>query len=388
MQQHCHIDDGEVGNVRGFHQLKQYKEWAWCVAFLPALVTYFILLTFRLNQLKVYAGLIEIIDPSFADVISGPIEIVSEGYEWAEGPVWIDDKSCSCSYLLISDTIMNKIWKWEEGNGLFTVGKSVYIDKSGCSNTSNCTTIYEPGSNGICQVPFRFGDLVVCQHGERRISYIFENGTSFPLALTYKGKMFNSPNDLAFSKDGHLYFTDPPYGLYSKNRTSLVGKELKFSGVYMIRKEQILEALQTGKTVENVTLVENKLTRPNGIGFFKDSSKLLISNSDRKNAVWQIYDVTQTGTLRNAQIFANMTSATTDTRTPDGFAIDSNDFVITAGPGGVIVFSPRGDIVAKILFSATASNVAISTTGYVYITAQHKVLRVKTKMRPQHSIAI
>jgi sugar lactone lactonase YvrE len=34
-----------------------------------------------------------------------------------------------------------------------------------------------------------------------------------PLVDRFEGKRFNSPNDLVFSSDGTLYFTDPPYGL-------------------------------------------------------------------------------------------------------------------------------------------------------------------------------
>ena len=30
---------------------------------------------------------------------------------------------------------------------------------------------------------------------------------------SYEGTRFNSPNDLAYTSDGSLYFTDPAYGL-------------------------------------------------------------------------------------------------------------------------------------------------------------------------------
>jgi gluconolactonase len=33
------------------------------------------------------------------------------------------------------------------------------------------------------------------------------------VAAAYRGRRFNSPNDLVYRSDGTLYFTDPPFGL-------------------------------------------------------------------------------------------------------------------------------------------------------------------------------
>ena len=91
--------------------------------------------------------------------------------------------------------------------------------------------MYEPGSNGLLRLATSPGatkaasslptsiDLLVCQHGERSISFIRENGTRSYLAThDKKGRRLNSPNDLIWSPDGNLYFTDPPYGLYNSNK--------------------------------------------------------------------------------------------------------------------------------------------------------------------------
>lgn len=78
--------------------------------------------------------------------------------------------SKSSSFLIWSDVKKNRIYRWEEGGGLFTIGKSVYMEESGCrSNEELCKTIIEPGSNALTQEPST-GLLVLCEHGERRVS--------------------------------------------------------------------------------------------------------------------------------------------------------------------------------------------------------------------------
>jgi gluconolactonase len=54
------------------------------------------------------------------------------------------------------------------------------------------------------------------------------------LAGKYKGKRFNSPNDLVYNQKGELYFTDPPYGLVQKEKDPK--REIDFQGVYLLRK--------------------------------------------------------------------------------------------------------------------------------------------------------
>jgi hypothetical protein len=51
-----------------------------------------------------------------------------------------------CRFLVFSDVKKNRIWRWEEGGGLFTIGKSLFLDRSGCRTDPNlCATLIEPG---------------------------------------------------------------------------------------------------------------------------------------------------------------------------------------------------------------------------------------------------
>src|SRR5688500_4966861 len=83
-------------------------------------------------------GSIEVIDPSLNEIIKreAQIEILAEGYEWTEGPVWIESEKM----LLFSDIPKNTIYKWTENTGA-----EVYLTPSGYTgNTPSASN--EPGS--------------------------------------------------------------------------------------------------------------------------------------------------------------------------------------------------------------------------------------------------
>jgi len=85
-------------------------------------------------------GTFERIDPALENIISkdASIEIIAEGYEWSEGPVWVESQKM----LLFSDVPKNTIYKWTEAKGA-----EVYLTPSGF--TGDSTTSPEPGSNGL-----------------------------------------------------------------------------------------------------------------------------------------------------------------------------------------------------------------------------------------------
>ena len=159
------------------------------------------------EMLQDMLGSIERLDPALNALIpaSSTIEVLSEGYDWTEGPVWV----ASQNMLLFSDIPRNSIFKWKEEEGT-----SLYLKPAGY--TGLIEREGEPGSNGL--LLDSQGRLVLCQHGDRRIARLISDlGNPQPNYETivdrYQGKRFNSPNDATFNQAGDLYFTDPPYGL-------------------------------------------------------------------------------------------------------------------------------------------------------------------------------
>ena len=300
-------------------------------------------------------GSIDRIDPALASIIEGDaaIEVLSQGYEWSEGPLWIDSENM----LVFSDVPTNTVYKWTEADSI-----RIYLKPSGYTGDSDSNSD-EEGSNGLALSPD--GKLVLCQHGDRRLAIMDAPLTSPQAKFTsvadnYQGKKFNSPNDVAVRKNGDYFFTDPPYGM-PKNAT----QEIPFQGVYKV-------------SDGTVTLLVDSITRPNGIAFTPDEKRLLVANSDPKKAIWYSFDVTGNDELTNARIFYDATDAAAEEQgLPDGLKIDKQGNVFATGPGGVWIFDAAGKLLGKIKIPAATANCALSSDEKtLYITADSYLLRL------------
>lgn len=262
--------------------------------------------------------------------------------------------------LLISDVPKNKIYKWTVEKG-----KELYLKPSGY--TQEKPRGGELGSNGLSLN--KKGKLVLCQHGDRRLAVMndtLDNQKPEFITLTgqYKGKKYNSPNDLAIKSNGDIYFTDPPYGLEKGMGDPL--KEITYQGVYKISKDGA------------VTLLTDTLSRPNGIAFFPGEKSLLIANSDPEKPNWYIYDVDNNGLLLKGRIFYDGTKAyEKENRSPDGIKIDDKGNVFAAGPGGVWIFNKKGNAIGRIKLNIITSNCAFANNyKTLFITADDYLLKV------------
>jgi len=406
--------------------------WFW--VFLIALVSYLSVLMQVLNK-KPLIGSVQVLSPAFQKLLypNTPMamEIIAQGGVWTEGPLWIEDEASSLNYLLYSDTRQNAIFRWEEGKGMFTVGKTLYIPKSGgcrtsastsssssSSNSNNnnssssssnktsgssscspqyCSEMFEVGSNGLLRMqyegllaPSTAIDIIACQHGERAVGLLRENGTRSFIATHYQGKRLNSPNDVVWSPEGNLYFTDPTYGLHSKASPLVPNselQELQHSGVYMILSSDVQEAAKTGIPTNNVYLLDDSLTKPNGLAFSPDFSKLFVSNSDPNDAYWKVYDVKpRSGMLGNGKVFLNVTEMLTSGQekfgSPDGFKIDINGNLFATGPGGVLVISPEAEVIGRFRLDRPVSNVAFGSDKRIYFSASDLIVRMWINTKP------
>lgn len=303
-------------------------------------------------------GSIERTDTALNDLIdpSATLEILSEGYEWSEGPVWVESENM----LVFSDVPKNTIYKWTEENGT-----EIYLKPSGYTGETASNSA-EEGSNGLTLDTH--GKLVLCQHGDRRLA-VMEAPLNEPkpifstLADSYGGKKFNSPNDVAVRRNGDYFFTDPPYGL-PKNTT----QEIPFQGVYKLSEG-------------TVTLLVDSITRPNGIAFTPDEKTLIVANSDPDKAVWYAFDLSENDSLVNPRIFHDATEAVkNETGLPDGLKIDRQGNVFATGPGGIWIFNQEGKLLGKIKIPSATANCAFSRDEKtLYLTADSYLLRLKMR---------
>ncbi len=299
------------------------------------------------------------LDPRFDRVVpsDAKLERIADGFTWVEGPVWQREGR----YLLFSDIPANAVVKWRDQNGT-----SLFLKSSGYSGSAPFEG-REPGSNGLTFDAA--GRLVLCQHGDRRIARLEQDGRLTILADRYEGKRLNSPNDLVFHSNGDLYFTDPPFGLPKAFDDPT--KELPFQGVYRLKPDGAL------------TLVIQDRKAPNGIAFSPDEKILYVTDVDPNRAAWLAYDVLADGTVTNGRVFADATRWRKDPFFgPDGLKVDRNGNVYGARPGGISVFAPDGTLLGSLETGTAISNLAWAEDGSVlYITGGGAVYRIRLTTR-------
>ncbi|MBN2414006.1 SMP-30/gluconolactonase/LRE family protein [candidate division KSB1 bacterium] len=235
------------------------------------------------------------------------VQRVKTGYQFVEGPLWLEP-----GYLIFSDIPANTIYRLSPDGSV-----DIYLTPSG-------------NSNGLAMD--LEGRVLLAQHGKRSVSRLETDGTETALATHYEGKRLNSPNDLAVKTDGSIYFTDPPYGISSSQ------EELGYSGIFRIAADGQLY------------LLDNSLSRPNGIVFSPDEKKLYVNDSQAR--LIYVWDVKNDSILVNKKLFATMTGS----GSADGMKVDTNGNLYSTGPGGIWIFKPDGSVIDKIPVPETTTN--------------------------------
>lgn len=301
-----------------------------------------------------FTGRIERLDPAFDQLVApgATIEVLATGFNWSEGPVWRKTQSD----LLFSDVPENTVFRWRSGDSQATA----FLHPSGGDSAPGAQ-----GSNGLAMDAS--GQLVLCQHGARRVARMTGADAFVTLADRFEGKQLNSPNDLVLHSSGAIYFTDPPYGLKGAKK-----RELDFSGVYRIA---------PGGTI---SLLIKDLTFPNGIALSPDERTLYVAVSDPADTRLMAYDLQPDGTATNGRVFFNANSLKAPDRKGlcDGMKVDQQGNVWSTGPGGVLVISKEGLHLGSILTGQATGNCAFGDDGSsLFITADMFLLRVKTRVK-------
>lgn len=306
-------------------------------------------------------GSIERLRPEFDKLLpaDAKLEVLADGFTWTEGPLWMGEGENG--YLLFTDIPRNSIFSWSRGHGI-----SLFMQPSGYTGI----TYYglEPGANGLLKDSD--GNLVMCEHGDRRVSVLTPNGGKRTLADNYQGKRLNSPNDGVLKSNGDIYFTDPPYGLPMRENDPR--RELDHFGVYRI-----------AKTTGQITLLTTELARPNGLGFSPDEKTLYVAQSDPKKAIWMAFPVQEDGTLGKGRLFYDATAEVGKRPgLPDGLSVDKLGNLWASGPGGIYVFSPEGTLLGRILTGERTSNCCFGEDGStLFVTADSNLCRIRTSVQ-------
>ena len=312
-----------------------------------------------LQSQKTKIGSLEFLDPRMEDLIdkNAKIELLAEGFDWAEGPVWVD----RLNGVLFSDVPNNKVYMWNEKKGL-----SIFLEPSGMTNYS--PTNKTDGSNGLALD--KNGNLILCQHGDRTVSRLkkwnFKKPSFDIIVEKYEGKRLNSPNDLVFDKSGSIYFTDPPYGLKIQDDDPL--KELNFNGIYRWSESKGIE------------LLSKSIKRPNGIILSEDEKTVYVGNSDKDNNVIIAFDNNKNGLVNERVFFDGNKLSKNRVGLFDGLKLHSSGIIFTTGPGGVLLLDSKGKHLGTIMPGKATANCAFdSDESYLYLTSDNVLARIKLK---------
>lgn len=285
--------------------------------------------------------------------------VIAKGYNWSEGPVWVDEMDM----LLFSDVPENKIYKWTKDKGA-----QLYLAHSGFTDTLAHPD--QDGSNGLATDTKR--RLVICQSGARQVSRMNSNldspANDFTiLANSYKGKKFNSPNDLVIDHRGNIYFTDPVYGLPGKEKDP--SRELNFEGIFRI------------SPGGSVNLLIDSIPKPNGITLSPDEKTLYIASSDEKRPAWYAYRIDSSGNILSGGLLLAalaLREKATIKQSPDGLKADNFGNIFGAGPDGISIISASGKLIGLIKVPGRyTSNCSFNNSrDILYITADDLILQL------------
>mmetsp|Transcript_38602 Transcript_38602/g.56832 ORF Transcript_38602/g.56832 Transcript_38602/m.56832 type:complete len:476 (+) Transcript_38602:120-1547(+) len=368
-----------------------------------------------------------------------PAEVVLQGFVSVSGPTWVHDEELGRGYLLFSDGGANRIWRWEVGGGPITIGRTLHMEKSGCR--SNATLCSQPTTSSSLQPPPTIGSsgmsvakvgpephlLVVCEQGEKRIVRIETDGARTPLVThDNDGNRLHAPKSLAFTPFGDFVFTDP------LPQDVVVGIENgDGGGVWKVHEAVHVPPIPASqsraahfqKANATLELLYSKLRYPSGVALSHDYNFVYVSDADPENLVIVkipleeeeeedsreeedsheedsheeerecINDDSSTctpppppkglmDTTTSILFDATSLSASGRAGVMGGLAIDEHGNIWAAGPGGVLIVSPTGDLLGCVPTGMeVVTDVAFGADGYLYLTTHTKLLRMKVQVK-------
>lgn len=274
-----------------------------------------------------------------------PIEQLWTGGKWTEGPVYSPAFRC----LIWSDIPNDRRLRWDEITG------AVGDIRSGLGCFTNGSTLD------------RQGRIVACEHGTRSVTRIEHDGSVTTLASHFKGKRFNSPNDVVVRSDNTIWFSDPAYGIESDYEGFQADPEL--DGEHVYRLDPI-----TG----DITQVTTDFACPNGLAFSLDEQTLYIADSGGTRYASgehhiRAFSVGADGTLSGGDVFAECEEGVFD-----GFRLDTLGRLWTSAKDGVHCYRSDGMLLGKIFIPEEVSNVCFGgpRRNRLFITASTSVYTV------------
>ena len=272
------------------------------------------------------------------------LDKVFTGAIWSEGPCWIPSRKS----LRWSDIPNNRILEY------FPETRETKTYKSDVEFTNGRTLDLD-------------GTVLQCSHGLRHIERDTD-GVVTTVIGKYDGVRFNSPNDVVVSRDGVIWFTDPPYGIIVEIEGHPGVKEYEDCFVFAFDPK-------TQKLRPVVTDVEE----PNGLAFSPDESILYVADTSvlfkaTGNHHIRAYDM-QDGRAKNGRTLIDIKEGVID-----GFRVDKDGNLWCSSEIGVQIFTPAGVHIGTIPTPEKVGNLAFGGDdgSDLFIAANTSLYHIKT----------
>ena len=272
------------------------------------------------------------------------LDKVFTGAIWSEGPCWIPSRKS----LRWSDIPNNRILEY------FPETRETKTYRSDVEFTNGRTLDLD-------------GTVLQCSHGLRHIERDTD-GVVTTVIGKYDGVRFNSPNDVVVSRDGVIWFTDPPYGIIVEIEGHPGVKEYEDCFVFAFDPK-------TQKLRPVVTDVEE----PNGLAFSPDESILYVADTSvlfkaTGNHHIRAYDM-QDGRAKNGRTLIDIKEGVID-----GFRVDKDGNLWCSSEIGVQIFTPAGVHIGTIPTPEKVGNLAFGGDdgSDLFIAANTSLYHIKT----------
>ncbi|CAB5047558.1 unannotated protein [freshwater metagenome] len=272
------------------------------------------------------------------------LDKVFTGAIWSEGPCWIPSRKS----LRWSDIPNNRILEY------FPETRETKTYRSDVEFTNGRTLDLD-------------GTVLQCSHGLRHIERDTD-GVVTTVIGKYDGVRFNSPNDVVVSRDGVIWFTDPPYGIIVEIEGHPGVKEYEDCFVFAFDPK-------TQKLRPVVTDVEE----PNGLAFSPDESILYVADTSvlfkaTGNHHIRAYDM-QDGRAKNGRTLIVIKEGVID-----GFRVDKEGNLWCSSEIGVQIFTPAGVHIGTIPTPEKVGNLAFGGDDGtdLFIAANTSLYHIKT----------
>jgi gluconolactonase len=218
----------------------------------------------------------------------------------------------------------------------------------------------------------RHGQLMVCEQGddrtEARISRVDPTtGARTTVADRWRGRRFNSPNDVAVAPDGRVWFTDPAYGHLQGFRPP----------------PELGDFVYCWDPAGRIDCVADGFDKPNGIVLSPEGGTLYVTDSGANQAAGSFhvdrphhivaFDVSARGRLSHRRVIA-----VTAPGTPDGLKVDRDGRIYVSSEDRILVLTPEGALLGEVLVPGAVNFTFGGPDGNVlFVTADTAVFAVE-----------